>query len=55
VFLNKNSAAKSWSLAYMQEVIGQHKQAINLFTNQAISLIDTVTLAPKSATVLIIE
>lgn len=55
VFLNKNSVAKSWSLAYMQEVIGQHKQAINLFTNQAISLIDTVTLAPKSATVLIIE
>ncbi|MEH6395815.1 MAG: glycoside hydrolase family 13 protein [Pseudoalteromonas sp.] len=55
VFLNKNTAATSWSLAYMQEVIGQHKRATNLFTNQAISLTDAVTLAPMNATVLIIE
>lgn len=55
VFLNKNNAVKNWSLAYMQEVIGQHKQATNLFTNQTISLTDAMTLAPMSATVLIIE
>lgn len=55
VFLNKNTAAKNWSLAYLQEVIGQHKQAVSLFTEQQINITDTVTLAPMSATVLIIE
>ena len=55
VFLNKNTTAINWPLAYMQEVLGQHTRAINLFTNQAIKLTDTVTLAPMSATVLIIE
>ncbi|WP_423811273.1 glycoside hydrolase family 13 protein [Pseudoalteromonas nigrifaciens] len=55
VFLNKNKQAKNWSLEYMQEVLKLHTTATNLFTKQQINLTDAITLAPMSATVLVIE
>ncbi|WP_350634012.1 cyclomaltodextrinase C-terminal domain-containing protein [Pseudoalteromonas sp. 2-MNA-CIBAN-0060] len=39
----------------MQEVLKLHTTATNLFTKQQINLTDAITLAPMSATVLVIE
>jgi neopullulanase len=55
VFLNKNNQAKNWSLNYMQEVLKPHASARNLFTQQPLNLTNGLTLAPMSATVLVLE
>ncbi|MEI5617689.1 cyclomaltodextrinase C-terminal domain-containing protein, partial [Streptomyces brasiliscabiei] len=44
VFLNKNTTAKTWSLDYMREVIGNHKSATALFNKQKVKLTKPLTL-----------
>lgn len=55
VFLNKNTTAKTWSLDYMREVIGNHKSATGLFNKQKVKLTKPLTLPAMSAVVLVIE
>jgi len=55
VFLNKNTTAKTWSLDYMREVIGNHKSATALFNKQKVKLTKPLTLPTMSAVVLVIE
>ncbi|MDN3380206.1 MULTISPECIES: glycoside hydrolase family 13 protein [unclassified Pseudoalteromonas] len=55
VFLNKNTTAKTWSLDYMREVIGNHKSATALFNKQKVKLTKPLTLPAMSAVVLVIE
>ncbi|CAM3648033.1 MULTISPECIES: glycoside hydrolase family 13 protein [Pseudoalteromonas] len=55
VFLNKNTTAKTWSLDYMREVLGNHKSATALFNKQKVKLTKPLTLPAVSALVLVIE
>ncbi len=55
VFLNKNTTVKNWSLDYMNEVIGNQKNATKLFNKQPVTLTKPLSLPAMSATVLVIE